>query len=406
MIKEITRKKVFIFFKVFIFYCFLFSGLMKWGNFFPFDPTLLFGSICSYFFIIELLKNTRKTFTYSTIPYGIALFVWIAIACTYGLSKEYYQYKFLQTLLVFLGLFYPIVVFKKEYYLKMVVLSLTILTFGALCFLSVLYSMTGGDLEVYFKLADIGVNGKTALPDYLAIGDLLVTTMLVNLFNTNRFIIFSQILAFLFLVWLSGRGPIVGLLLMATIGFILRFKFNIKSVIIATLLLVGTTIGYSYLMVWEGSSRLQSRFETGMSGEDGGLEGRRIMFNQAIDGALESPLIGLGFGSFGMYSINSDERYYPHNMFLEVLCETGFIGFLLLFLLVASYLVSPCWQFLTNNISKNSMYLGFPLASLALLMQTLKASSIGDLRITFSFIGLVIIAHHILLKSNNPDFRA
>jgi O-antigen ligase len=120
----------------------------------------------------------------------------------------------------------------------------------------------------------------------------------------------------------------------------------------------------------------------------------------AIKSIYENPLLGIGFGSFGLYYANTDERNYPHNMFLEILCETGLIGFLLLLFLVFNYLSVILFKFMLKGTAQHKVYIGFPLASLSLLMQSMKASSICDLRFTFSFIGLIIITHYVIEKKN------
>jgi O-antigen ligase len=392
-------KNATIFLEVFVFYCFLLSGLMKWSPFFPIDPTLLFGLLCVPPFITKLAK--KQSYNYLVVPLGLILFVWLVFSCTYGLSKNYYQYKLLQTSLVFFGLFYPIVVFRKEIYLKMVIHSLTLLTFIALALLVLLYQITGGDQNIYGVLADTRQFGSKALPDYLAIGDLLVTFILVNFFNKNRVIRAMQILSFLFLIWLAGRGPLIGLVLISLLAYLASFKLNVKSIFLGFLLFVATLTSYVYIINWEGSDRIQERFSSASDGSDGGIEERILLSETAIKSIDENPLLGIGFGSFGLYYSNVDERNYPHNMFLEILCETGLIGFLLLLFLVLNYLGIILFQFMLRGTSQHKVYIGFPLASLSLLMQSMKASSICDLRFTFSFIGLIIITHYVIEKKNS-----
>lgn len=48
--------------------------------------------------------------------------------------------------------------------------------------------------------------------------------------------------------------------------------------------------------------------------------------------------IGIGSGSFGLYMRGVDEVYYPHNSFLEVFVENGFVGLLLYIALVIGFL--------------------------------------------------------------------
>lgn len=54
--------------------------------------------------------------------------------------------------------------------------------------------------------------------------------------------------------------------------------------------------------------------------------GRDFIWSTAIQGILNSPIIGHGVGSFEMQGIG-----YTHNIFLQVLYETGIMGFLFVF---------------------------------------------------------------------------
>lgn len=68
------------------------------------------------------------------------------------------------------------------------------------------------------------------------------------------------------------------------------------------------------------SEAIRTTFESSDSG-------RLFLYSEAIDIFMNSPLTGAGIGGF--YSITGDA--WPHNLFLELLCECGIIGTLLLF---------------------------------------------------------------------------
>jgi hypothetical protein len=61
--------------------------------------------------------------------------------------------------------------------------------------------------------------------------------------------------------------------------------------------------------------------------------GRNVLWNFSVDKIIEKPLIGYGaktfkYQDFSGYNVNT--KTHPHNIFLEIILETGFVGFFLL----------------------------------------------------------------------------
>jgi hypothetical protein len=54
--------------------------------------------------------------------------------------------------------------------------------------------------------------------------------------------------------------------------------------------------------------------------------GRLNHYSDAIKLIVESPILGTGTGGFAIKTLGVDERYFVHNVFLEVLVENGIIG--------------------------------------------------------------------------------
>jgi O-antigen ligase len=379
---------------------------MKWIPFLAFDTTLFFGMICIFTMIYRGVTKKVKMYPYYffVLYVGSALFIWIALSCTHGLSKSYYLYKLMQTFLVFVSFFYPLFVFTSKRYLIAFMDSIIILGGIAVVLIFFLYTLARGDIQFYFHLSDTAVFGDKALPDYLGIGDLLVSAVLVNQRRNNSLFLSIKIGAFLCLVWLAGRGPFLGFLLMLAFDFILSFKLSLKRVsmyiafIFFFIPIVGTQLYY-----WEGSEQLLFRLNAVAAGDDDSVGERSYMFSKAIEVIENNPFIGLGYGSYGMYILSEDLRLYPHNMFLEVFCETGFPGFLLLMILILGYLFFLFRKLYFNQNFQRSLFFGFSLASLSLFLQCLKASSIGDLRLMFGFIGLNIVCYYTNLYSKTSS---
>lgn len=77
--------------------------------------------------------------------------------------------------------------------------------------------------------------------------------------------------------------------------------------------------------------------ETGSSISSGDLTGRVDIWDEGVEFFLESPVIGIGAGTFREWSSHHQPA---HNVFLSILAETGIVG-MLLFLMVLLLVV---WQ--------------------------------------------------------------
>jgi hypothetical protein len=69
------------------------------------------------------------------------------------------------------------------------------------------------------------------------------------------------------------------------------------------------------------------------------------------------------------------------------------------------YLFFPVRQTIRNTDYKGGIYFGFTLVSIALLLQTLKASPISDIRTAFGFMGTVVSAWYIVSKQQTTKIR-
>jgi O-antigen ligase len=75
----------------------------------------------------------------------------------------------------------------------------------------------------------------------------------------------------------------------------------------------------------------------------------------AIDIIKDFPLKGIGLGNFKVLytkykSALSDETYYAHNSYLQIFCETGFLGFIILLVLFFSFIKLSFTKIKHNNV--------------------------------------------------------
>lgn len=127
---------------------------------------------------------------------------------------------------------------------------------------------------------------------------------------------FLSIPLFLYLLLLSGtRGAIFSLLVCLFIFFFLKTKSLKEKIFFVSLFIFLFFIFYSLLppMITERLTYLED--ESALNR----LEGLSLAFQKF----WESPLLGTGLGSFPYYNYN---LVYPHNIFAEFACETGFLG--------------------------------------------------------------------------------
>ena len=116
-------------------------------------------------------------------------------------------------------------------------------------------------------------------------------------------------------------------------------------------------------------------------------------------------ITGLGIGGFSVYYDGVDIRSYPHNIFLEIGSELGFLG-LLFFVLIVYFTVKRAISTI-RRVKTGSDYL-LILTILALFINMLINSSvsgdINDNRLLFTWIGMVY-SISILIKSEEFNVK-
>ena len=73
---------------------------------------------------------------------------------------------------------------------------------------------------------------------------------------------------------------------------------------------------------------------------DAPLQERFLYYHSAWRAFLTQPFIGMGTGGWPIFQGLGDIELHPHNLFLEVLSETGLIGFILLGILGGAFVYS------------------------------------------------------------------
>ena len=166
-------------------------------------------------------------------------------------------------------------------------------------------------------------------------GLLLTGAMIILTFSRGAYV--GIILPIVFLIFKDKNKSFTKKLFMIFIIFLALFCFN--------------AIMTKYFNI-SISDTISSRF-TGISQDNG--SGRKIFWKNAFETFLSHPLFGIGINSTIPYSeLTYGTHNYVHNVYLEVLSETGIVGFLPFILFIFSSLKKYTS---TYKIDRDSLYL-------------------------------------------------
>jgi hypothetical protein len=390
--------------KEFVFALFLVSGQIKaYLTYFrvplPVDFTLVMSALLMVIFLVSCVlqgPNPRisKSQLRSCILLGL-LIAWNAFTLFYTVSPGYSYEKL--TLFILIGICFAVPVVLRDIDAVMVVRSYCLLAFPmAVIFCHQMYTKYLSSWDEHFT---------TFQANYLALSELLGFG-LVCIFE-RWWILPSKawqlpilILGLAIMLLLGARGP----LLFVVACFVFRaikelasgrVKIKPKAIVrsialffVSCILLAGFYIS-NPMAVERLFERTLYRFssigsEFGQEERVGSQTMTRVdLIDRALDYTFESAgstLFGQGIGGFGVRYFGEDKRAYPHNIFLEVLVETGIIGLGLFICFLASVLLSFD---LRSAIS--------PLAVIYWLLNSLKSHTIVDLKVLFAALALATI---------------
>lgn len=217
------------------------------------------------------------------------------------------------------------------------------------------------------------------------LGFFLITSFFIfNEKNTIwKILILILILILLLFIFLTGsKGILLSLFLLS---FIFIFKMKMKYIIYVLVLLIFFISIFILFIDIDNmlkSSKLYQFIEYRfLNSNHNSYSTRENQFSFALDsfvnGNLFQQLFGYGIGNFGIAYFGIDERYYPHNIFLEILYENGLISlflflYIVLFMIKALikldlsnkyilYIVVCYYYFLFNAMVSGDIYENIPL---------------------------------------------
>ena len=397
---------------------FLLSGMFKnllfsiYDNNIKIPLTIIFGILLILIIYIKDIYNLKRLKEeYKSFIFLLLFFVWSLFSISYSSSENYVWYKLLGLGTNFLAFFGVLIM--KEISLKRFTKYFSYFTY----FFSLIFFLINPNsisknfiFQEYFN--EIYIQGW-----YLVLGQLLIVNMLLIFsFSENKKIIYNLLISFNIICLLGGRFPIVLALIVFFIIsiYLIQKKYLTKKLLIqffkslTIFILINSVLNLSSKTYQSLLLRSVYRFEVLSSSfndinflnDQESLNQENNSFNKRLEYLLfsknkifknkSSLILGYGLGSFSNEYDQTDRRLYPHNIIVEIVFELGIIGLLLA---------------LAFLISNSSSYKGFftnlaLLAALTLLINSMKSSSIVDLRLLFALLAISIFHFNKLTLQN------
>lgn len=401
---------------------FLLSGMFKsllfsiCGNNIKLPLTIIFGILLILMIYIKDIYNLKRLKEeYKSFIFLLLFFVWSLFSISYSSSENYVWYKLLGLGTNFLAFFGVLIM--KEISLKRFTIYFSYITyFFSLIFFVINPNSISKNFIFHEYFNEIYIQGW-----YLVLGQFLIVNMiLIFSFSEKKKIIYNLLISFNIICLLGGRFPIVLALIVFFIIsiYLIQKKYLTKKLLmqffksLTIIILINSVLNISSKTYRSLLLRSVYRFEVlSFSFHDlnfindkenyqESLNQENNSFNKRLEYLLfsktkifenkSSLILGYGLGSFSNEYDQTDRRLYPHNIIVEIVFELGLIGLLLA---------------LAFLISNSSSYKGFFtnlafLAALTLLINSMKSSSIVDLRLLFALLAIAIFQFNKLTLQN------
>ena len=401
---------------------FLLSGMFKnllfsiYGNNIKIPLTIIFGILLILMiYIKDIYKLKRLKEEYKSFIFLLLFFVWSLFSISYSSSENYVWYKLLGLGTNFLAFFGVLIM--KEISLKRFTIYFSYFTyFFSLIFFMINPNSISKNFIFHDYFNEIYIQGW-----YLVLGQFLIVNMLLIFsFSEKKKIIYNLLISLNIICLLGGRFPIVLALLVFFIIsiYLIQKKYLNKKLLmqffksLTIIILINSVLNLSsktyrslllrsvYRFEVLSSSFNDLNFLNDQENYQESLNQENNSFNKRLEYLLfsktkifenkSSLILGYGLGSFSNEYDQTDRRLYPHNIIVEMVFELGLIGLLLA---------------LAFLISNSSSYKGFftnlaLLAALTLLINSMKSSSIVDLRLLFALLAISIFHFNKLTLQN------
>jgi len=363
------------------------------------DITLLSALVVSLIMFRDM-KETLLSLDHNRVELlGIIIFFYLFImySLSYSSSMDASITKTINFGTMVLAFIFPLLV--KEFNIKKFMIISTIIIFLlSIVFFNFYTAYLNRDVSILLSIGKETALHLTAL--YLTISWLNGIVILYYFFQKiiSPYLKWSiLIIAFIFILSAGGRGPLIFTLLilgayvlLELFNTLLTFKINKLMIPILIMLTLATStimiVSSVKLEQYNKSLKLVDntveRLMEFTNTNDGGASAHSRIVNAkfSIKKINEAPFFGYGIGSYGYEKNHIDELDYPHNIFLEVWFELGFLP-LLLFML----LFYKVYKNINPSQSPWALALFF-----FFLLNLLKSSSLIDIRMMLGFYAMFI----------------
>ena len=362
----------------------------------PIDLTALFAVTSLYAGMMILIKR-NFTMGSGAIKAFILFFMldlYMLISLTYSSSSLYGADKLLKfTFLNGWAFFGAAVIISRE--VERVKRFLSILSWFGIFIAGEFLSSYGG---ANFDNTVLGAS-------YLQLGriqGMALIIMAVQFLNSGKIFVQIELLILLGILVVGagltgGRGPMITVLitfvaLVPTFFQVRNYRIYItkylKKVLILFLVMIGALSLFYSLGYFETAI---TRFNVLLTESGGGNSAstRMFFYDQALKIWADNPVFGAGIGSFPVEAGYGDERGYPHNIVLEILCELGVTG-LLIYSVFLLYCLGLPRNFRLANFYTSPHKLTIFMLFLYTLANAMVSGDLNDNRLAFTVAGLMI----------------
>jgi len=295
-----------------------------------------------------------------------------------------------------LAFYFPLLV--RDFNLDRFINSLTIFIFiSSIVFLNFYTKYLDNDTAMILSMGEEEAIEMTAL--YLTISWLNGILVLYYFFqkNQNSWVQWSILtIAFIFLISAGGRGPLIFTILILGVYFLYQliltlYTFRVRKLIIPILIFISITV---YIIFIVSNTNIKDNKSLNLINhtverlmglvkeKNGGSSAYSRIENAkfSIDKINQNPFWGYGIGSYAYEKEHNDILDYPHNIFLEVWFELGYIP-----LIIFLFLFYRIYKSIDSNRCAWCMALYF-----YFLLNVLKSSSLIDTRMMLGFYAIFI----------------
>ena len=270
--------------------------------------------------------------------------------------------------------------------------------------INLLIIATSGGLFTYLVRASLLGANPIAVSRSLAVIAAMVTVIGIRREGWKRLtalVILALIL--LAIVSTGSRGPLASFfagIILFTVMFespVYKSKLFLVGgisivIVFGLLLLLPESLTTRYMQITQGDVIVTA----------GGVErvstiATRLNFwSLSLKGWLSGPsnfLFGMGASGFSSFFVWRDFRWYPHNIFFEVLVEQGFVGFMLLIMMIAVAVRYLLKARKVGMLSEHSSV--WVAATLVIFFSAQFSGDINDNRILLMFLAIALSSIHL-----------